>query len=120
MIKTYDLRKVRGTTIRLKLTVKDEAGQKVDLTGATVHLRVRTDLKAAALISKSSPSTGITISNQTTNKGECVATLAPGDTAALQPGDYVWDSWVVEADGDRFAVIAPSKLTLIQEVTTLP
>ena len=120
-IKTKDLRMVRGTTLRLTFTVKDERGVAVDLTGATAHVRVRPDLKAAPVITKSSPASGVVISTQTgSTLGQYVATVAPSDTASLQPGDYAWDSWVVTATGDRFAVVAPSTLTLLQEVTTLP
>jgi hypothetical protein len=121
MIKTHNIRAVRGTTIRLTCMVRNEDGAQVDLTGATVHLRVRPDLKAAAIIQKSSPASGIVLSTQTgATKGQYVATILHSDTAALATGDYAWDSWVVTAGGDRFAVVAPSTLTLLAEVTTLP
>ena len=79
MIKTHDLRKVRGATIALTLTVKDEDGQAVDLTGATAYLRVRTDPKAAPVIQLSSPATGIVIAPVQTGatKGQCTATVTP-------------------------------------------
>ena len=121
MIKTKDIRAVRGTTLRLTFTVRDERGSTVDLTGATAHLRVRPDMKAAPVIQLSSPATGIAISTQTgATRGQYVATIAHSDTADLSPGDYAWDSWIVTDDGDRFAVVAPSTLTLLAEVTTLP
>jgi hypothetical protein len=121
MIKTHDLRKVRGTTISLTFTVKDEDGQVADLTGATAYLRVRPDAKAAPVIQKQSPSTGITISTQTgATKDQFVATLDPADTAALEQGDYLWDAWIVTAAAARHAVIAPSKLSLLREVSTIP
>jgi hypothetical protein len=122
MIKTKDLRKVRGVTIALTFTVKDEDGQAVDLTGATAYLRVRPDLKAAPVIQLSSPATGIAIAAPQTGatKGQFTATVPPADTAALEPGDYVWDAWIVEASGARHAVTAPSKLTLLHEVSTIP
>ena len=121
-MKTYDLRKVRGSTIALRLTVKDQDGQAVDLTGATAHLRVRPDPKAAPVITKSSPASGIVLASPQTGatKGQCTATIGPADTAALEPGDYVWDAWIVTAGGDRHAVVSPSKLTLLREVSTIP
>jgi hypothetical protein len=120
-IKTKDIRAVRGTTLRLTFTVRDERGAVVDLTGATAHLRVRPDMKAAAVITKSSPASGVVISTQTgATKGQYVATILHSDTASLSPGDYAWDSWVGTSGGDRFAVVAPSTLTLLAEVTTLP
>lgn len=119
MITTYDERIVRGQTVRRTYTVKDEKGQRVDITGATVHLRIRPDIKAAPVVSKTTGS-GITISAQTgSTKGQFVATLAPADTKALPIGDYVYDVWVVEADADAFPVIAPSKFTILPEVTSL-
>jgi hypothetical protein len=123
MLKTYDLRKVRGTTISLTFTVKDEDGQVADLTGATAYLRVRPDPKAAPVIQKQSPASGITISTQTgATKGQFVATVLPADTASLEPGDYIWDAWVVFSgfSTERHAVIAPSKLSLLREVSTIP
>lgn len=122
MLKTHDLRKVRGTTISLTFTVKDEDGNAVDISGGTVHLRVRPDPKAATVIQKSSPATGITIASPQTGslKGKYTATLVPADTAALEPGDYVWDSWLITAAGERHAVVAPSKLSLLREVSTIP
>jgi hypothetical protein len=121
VIKTKELRKVRGTTIKLTITVRDQDGALVDLTGATAHLRVRTDLKSTAIIQKSSPASGIVLSAQSgATLGQFVATISHSDTAALEPGDYHWDSWIVTAAGERYAVIGPSKLTLLHEVTTLP
>ncbi len=120
-IKTFDDRMVRGQTWRATLTVKDERGARVDLTGATAYLRVRPDVKAAAAVAKSSPSGGIAISTQAgSTLGQFIATISPSDTAALAAGDYLWDAWIVDAAGDRWPVVAPSKLTIIPEVTTLP
>jgi len=122
MVKTHDLRKVRGTTISLTFTVKDEDGQAVDITGATAHLRVRPDPKAAPVIQKSSPASGITIASPQTgaSKGRFSAVIAPTDTASLEPGDYVWDAWLITVGGERHAVVAPSRLSLLREVSTIP
>ncbi len=121
MVKTYDLRKVRGTTISLTFTVKDEDGQAVDITGATAYLRVRPDYKSAPVIQLSSPASGIGIAAPQTGatKGQFTATATPAQTAALEPGDYVWDAWIVTAAAARHAVVAPSKLTLLREVSTI-
>lgn len=121
MITTHDLRMVRGQTLKLRGTVVDEVGARQDLTAAVVHLRIRTDFKAAALISKSSPATGIAISAPQTGstKGQFIATLAPADTLSLVVGDYVYDVWVV-VGADKYPVVAPSRLTILPEVTTNP
>jgi hypothetical protein len=122
MIKTHALQKVRGETIGLTFTVKDEDGQAVDISGATAYLRVRPDPKAAPVIQLSSPSTGIELATPQTGstKGQFTAAITPDQTASLEPGDYVWDAWIVEASGERHAVVGPSKLTLVREVSTIP
>ena len=61
MITTKDLRMVRGQTYPLLFTVKSALGARVDLTGATVHFSVRTDLKAQPIIHKLSPGTGAVV-----------------------------------------------------------
>jgi len=120
-IKTFDDRMVRGQTWRATLTVKDERGARVDLTGASAYLRVRPDVKAPPVVSKSSPSTGIAIATQSgSTLGQFIATLSPSDTADLPAGDYLWDAWIIDSAGDHWPVVAPSKLTIIPEVTTLP
>lgn len=121
MVRTHELRKVRGATISLTFTVKDEDGQAVDITGATAYLRVRPDPKAAPVIQLSSPATGIVIAALQTGatKGQYTATVTPAQTSSLEPGDYVWDSWLVTAGAERHAVVAPSKLTLLREVSTI-
>ena len=120
-LKTFDDRMVRGATWRVTLTIKDERGARVSLAGATVYLRVRPDVKAPPVIQLSSPSTGIAISTQAgSTLGQVVATIAPAATIDLATGDYLWDAWVVDAALDHWPVVAPSKLTIIPEVTTLP
>lgn len=119
-IRTSDQRFVRGETIGLRCTVRDQDGQLVNLTGATAYARVRPDPKAAPVISKSSPSTGIAIATQTgATRGQFTISIAAADTASLPVGDYVWDAWVVLATGERFAVVATSRLTLVLETTSL-
>lgn len=119
-IRTSDHRMTRGETFGLRVTVTDQDGQLVDLTGATAYARVRPDPKAAPVISKSSPSTGIALAAQSgATLGQYTITIAVSDTASLPVGDYVWDTWVVLASGTRHAVIATSRLTIVQETTTL-
>ena len=57
---TKHLRMVRGQTLRLTFTVKDEDGVPVDLTGASAYLHIRPDIKAAAIV-QLAVGTGITI-----------------------------------------------------------
>lgn len=128
MISTYDFSMVRGQTKPLLFTVRyargypSVGGQVVDLTGATAYFRVRPDMKAAPVVSLSSATTGIVIATQTgSTKGQFTVTIVPNDTKDLpivSGDDYIWDSWVVLATGEKFPVIAPSRVILIPEVTT--
>lgn len=119
MITTKDLRMVRGQTLPLRCTVKNAMGARVDLTGATAHLSVRTDLKAAPIIHKFSPGTGIVLAAQTGDTlGQFTATLDVTDTLTLVPGDYFYDIWIVDASTARFPVVATSRLAIQAEVTS--
>lgn len=125
MIRISDQRIVRGETHRLRLTVRDQDRQPVDLTGATIYARVRAVVPGypvsyvAPAIQLVSP-TGIEIAAQTGDTlGQATITFAPADTGALSPGEYAWDAWVVTAGGDRHAVVAPSRFTVIDRVTAI-
>lgn len=120
MITTKELRMLRGQTLPVLFTVKNHIGARVDLTGATAHFSVRTDLKAAPIVHKISPAGGIALAPQSgATLGQFTATLAPADTAALVPGDYVYDVWIVDATGARFPIVAASRLAIQAEVTVL-
>jgi hypothetical protein len=130
MIRTKDIPVVRGQTLPITFTIKDQRGQRVDLTGGAVYLWVRADMKVDASIKLASQTTtdhriGIVISDQTgEHKGECVATLVPADTAglvALGAGDpYIYDAWVVLADGSHFPIVSASSMPLYPQATTVP
>lgn len=126
MIRISPQRIVRGETHRLRLTVRDQDRQPVDLTGATLHAQVRPVVEGylvsyrPPVIQLSSPSAGITLAAQTGNTlGQATATFSATETALLAAGEYAWDAWVVTAGGDRHAVVAPSRLTVIDRVTAL-
>ena len=78
------------------ITVRDGAGALVDLTGATITWIVkRTEDDAAGLITKAVGS-GITLSNQTTHKGEFTITLESEDTADLGGASYYHEARVTD------------------------
>jgi hypothetical protein len=125
MITTKDLRMVRGQTYPLLFTVKSALGARVDLTNATVHFSVRTDLKAQPIIHKFSPVSGAVVLPQTGDTlggdtlGQFTVALAGSDTASLVPGDYYYDAWIVDASLARYPVVATSRLAIQQEVSNL-
>lgn len=125
MIKTFDFRMTRGETKILEMSVVDETGAAVDLTGGALYLSWRPDLKSAPVVELDSV-TGLTpaivMRDQTSSatKGKFRATHTPAVTHDLPLGSYVWDAWYVTALGERYAVVSPSSVTLLQEVTTIP
>jgi hypothetical protein len=112
---------VKGTTKTLELTVTDLDDDPIDITGARVLFTVKedfedefpliqktTDVVAEAVITK--PQAGI-----------AEFFLTPSDTQNLETEfDYIYDVWVVQASGDRFAVIPPSVFKLQDSVTRIP
>ncbi len=129
MIKTRDMPMVRGQTLPLTFTVKDQRGERVNLTGATAYMWIRADMKVDAVVKLASAATtghrvGIVLADQTADhKGEFTATVIPSDTAnliALGTSDpYLYDAWVVQSDGSRWPVIALSLMPLYPEATTI-
>ena len=130
MIRTRDITLVRGQTMAITFTARDERSNRVDLTGATCYMWIRADIKVDAVVKLASTATpghrvGITVADQTADhKGEFTATLVPADTqdlVALGAEDpYMYDAWVVLADGSRWPVIALSLMPIYPQATTIP
>lgn len=130
MIKTKDIAVTRGQTLPITFTVKDQNGNAQDLTGAAAYFWVRADMKVDAQIKLASQVTalhrvGVTISDQTGQyKGQFVVTMIPADTSALvalgADDPYFYDAWLVDVSGNKFPVIATSRMPLYPQVTTTP
>jgi hypothetical protein len=121
-IRGKELEIIRGVTLTLELTIRDQLKQLVALTGATIYFRVKTDLEAASLaiaLSSAVPAEAEIDADQVTNKGKGRFFLSPSDTSGLAPGEYIYDVWVELVGGERHAVIKPSKLVLKRAVTEL-
>jgi hypothetical protein len=104
----YNFTITRGDTVVLTLTVTQN-GAVYNLTGSTVRMvakRNPADLDAAATFNKSSPSTGIALTDAA--NGIATITLSPSDTTGLPTG-YKWilfyDVQVTTAGGAIFTVI---------------
>ena len=119
-------RVVRGETLRLRLTVRDQDGQPVDLTGATLYATVRAVVGGHSLsylppVIELSTASGIAVSTQAGDTlGQAVVTFSSTQTGARAPGNYAWDAWVVLPSGDRHAVVAPSRFTVLERGTAIP
>lgn len=129
VLRTKDIPMVRGQTMPIEFTLKDRFGTRVDLTGAAAYMWVRADIKIDASIKLSSAVTaghriGIIFADQSgEHRGEFTATLIPSDTSGLvalgSEDPWLFDVWVVLADGTRTPVVSLSKLPLYPEATTI-
>lgn len=109
---------VIGSNLTLALTVRRKNRSPVDLTGATVHWRMkRSTSDTSDLVAKSSAvATEIVITSAL--KGKAQVFLLPADNIGLEPGTYVYDSWVVTAADAKLSVVTPTPINLVQPVTT--
>ncbi len=82
----FELR--QGEKKDLLITVRDSSGALLDLTGGTIKWCLATSNFGKTLLMKTVGS-GITLSNQTTNKGELTVQLDPADTSALEVRSYL-------------------------------
>lgn len=116
---------IRGDTLTLRLTVTDDDSELFDLTGSTLHFRVKqkvTDADPALIIKSSALATEIEIllpQTDITKKGRADIKLGPSDTDSLTPGNYVYDVWIVLSTGAEHVVIKPSRFRIEQAVTEL-
>lgn len=102
----------KGRDKAFSLTVKDQDGNPVNLTGSTIRFTVKeflTDTDANAKISKYSGE-GISIDNGPL--GMCTVSIIPTDTQTLAVKDYYWDLQVIvsgkeySSEPDEFEVKA--------------
>lgn len=129
-MRTKNISMTRGQTKILNLTVKDDRGARVTLTGSRVFMSIRADMKVDPIVKLASEMTtgyriGVVISpDQDADRGECTITLIPDDTlelVALGADDpYFWDVWVVGPAGNTYPVISTSQLDLYPQVTNVP
>lgn len=118
------LRLRRGESARYRLTVTDEDGDRLDLSGAQLYFRAKKTPAGSdpVLIAKSSAvSAEIEILDQDPNGetvGQADVRLVPADTRALAPGTLKFEARVVLADGET-RTVAFGSLHLDPEVVNL-
>ena len=106
----------RGDSKTIEKTLTDEDGVIVDLTGAELRFSVKKDRfldDTDALISKSSPSSGITITDATGGKFKVLVDAADTD---LEAREYEYDIQLKDA-GDKVTTIFTGIFTIEQDVT---
>lgn len=88
----------QGATFKRKLTLKDDSGDLIDLSGYTARMQVRATFEATAVLVQLTTENGrIEISGP---EGEILLLLSPSETAAIASGSYVYDLEVVSGSGD--------------------
>jgi hypothetical protein len=100
------------------LTVYDEDGNLLDLTGSTIRFHVAPSAGATPVITKIS--TTVTEIEILTQSGETLGQakifINPADTASLSAGVYVYDIWVDLVSGEQKLVVAPSRFEILPAV----
>lgn len=116
---------VRGATRSYSLTVTDDDGAAVDLTGARLLCSVKgRRVEQQPVIRKdsqvSSPHPAFTTTPQGARGGQATLNFYPEDTHHLDAGVYVYDLWVLFEDGRRVPVIPDSTLEVLDSITQVP
>lgn len=93
---------ISGNTQYIDLTLTDETGDLLDLSGAGIEWGAKEygDLNGSSIISKSLGN-GITVSGV----GKCQLILHPDDTKDLN-GKYIYEFKVTDMNGDIFSTMA--------------
>lgn len=88
----------QGASFRRKLTLKQDDGALIDLSGYSARMQVRASLESAtALIELTTANSRIEIQGP---EGVVILKLSPSETAGLAAGTYVYDLELVSGTGD--------------------
>ena len=92
----------RGDSRNLVVTVRDEPGNIIDLTGATIVWEIADSVAGPALLSKTNGA-GVTITDAA--GGVFTVALTPADTLSLTRGVKYHEARMTDAGGDRGRVV---------------
>lgn len=113
----------RGTSKNFELTVCDDSGDPVNLTGARIIATVKCDVYDDKISIQKDSQVGpaeIEILTQSGDTlGQALIKFVPSDTQTLDPGEYVFDVWVVLSSGARHIVVGPDPFIIKRGVTVL-
>lgn len=107
----------QGESVAELIQVYDENRDAADLSGAVLVATVVRDLGGDPIISKSSTVPTEILILAPANEGRAKLFFVPADTAALPPGDYIYDVWVTLIGGEEINIVPPSLLTVKQAAT---
>lgn len=107
----------RGASKTFRITVKDQNGVVVDITGSTLIFTVKRNIgdRDPVIQKKTSNPTEGAVTIPTI--GEAEFYLLAGDTVTLDPRAYAFDVWITLSTGKRYQIIAPSDFTVVRAVT---
>ena len=120
MSSATQLRMYRGDTPRFKGTVRDRATQAlVDLTGYTIWMTAKLSKADAdpGVFQLSTTAGSVVVSNQTTNKGEFVATPLPANTNFLTADTLLFVDIQIKSPGGLVDTVVSTTLLVELEVT---
>lgn len=103
MVKTYNLQKVAGDSENIEVTVVDEEGTAVDLTGASIEYAIKTTVEAVTNeLLLTTADFSITILANVFS-----IAVSPNDTVSLN-GTYYHECEITLADGRVFTAFSGS------------
>lgn len=113
---SYNIVCDQGATFGLSMTYKDANGAIINLTTYTARMQVRSKASAPTTILSltSSPGAGITLGGAA---GTIVISISASSTAALEPGDYVYDLELVNTTSSAVTRLIQGKFKVSAEVT---
>lgn len=109
-----------GTSKTFGLTVNDCDGNPVDITGARIIFTVKGCVDDTQPIIQKDSNNPLEIVLTQPRLGQAQIYLQPADTQNLDPGEYVFDVWVILPSGKRYQVITPTPFIIKAGVTYLP
>jgi hypothetical protein len=115
--KNQNFEAYKGDTRNISVSVEDDDGAAVDLTGATIKWAAANTPTSVAVISKQTGGSGISITDA--SGGVFVITLQPADTASLRARTYYHEAQVTDAGG-VISTVLTGKMKLFEDLIASP
>jgi hypothetical protein len=110
----------RATHDGWTFTVTDKDGVATDITGWNIWYEAKASKNDAdGSVFQKAVGSGVTILNQTTNKGQCEVALVPADTAALDYGanNLIYQWKIKDSGGATIKILEEGTLQVSGNVT---
>lgn len=111
---------VKGSSRTLPLVVTDPStGEAVNLTSSMIYFTVKRKISDPIPLIQKTTTLSSEIALTAPREGKAEIYLLPSDTIRLDAGSYLFDVWVILADGKRHPVVPPSSFEVRPSVTVL-